>query len=227
MATTFIPSAKLLKLLETLKKSSSENNIPYMYADSVGKITVGVGHNLTAHKDMLTLQFRVRRFERHPVKGGDTGIAITSQKVVGRLATQTEIKNDFDYLTKHNGLKIYLPTQLRKYTTLELLPAAVEALFKKDRERAIAIARSEFGVAFNSYPVTCQAALIDIAYNVGNFKTFVTFKKAIKGEGVYNGKPMSERWTVAARESRRGVVSNARNNEIKTWLLDGAKAITP
>lgn len=79
-----IISPKLLKLLEVLKKPSSENNIPYMYVDTVGKVTVGVGHNLDAHKDMLTLAFIVKRLTRHHVKGGDTGIA----KVLGRAATK-------------------------------------------------------------------------------------------------------------------------------------------
>ncbi len=222
MATKFTPSAQLLKLLESLKKPSSENNIPYMYVDSVGKITVGVGHNLTAHRDMLSLPFKVKRFKRYPVRGGHTGIAITKNKTLNRTATHTEIKNDYNFLIKFKRLGKYLPTQLRKYTTLELLPSAVNTLFKKDLNNAIAIARAEFGTAFDSYPVTCQAALIDFAFNLGSFKKFNNFVSAIKGTGKYKGKSMSYRWKAAAKESHRYQVSSARNAEIKKWLLNGA-----
>ena len=130
-------SAELNKLLESLKKTTSENNIPYMYVDTRKKVTVGVGHNLTAHKDMQTLQFKVKRLSRYPVRGGDIGVSITTNKILGRGATKIEIKNEYDFLIKNHGLGKYLPTQLRKYTTLELSSQTVEYLFIKDRDKAI------------------------------------------------------------------------------------------
>ncbi|GLQ32400.1 hypothetical protein [Litoribrevibacter albus] len=219
-----IISHKLFQLLEILKKPTSENNIPYMYIDTVGKVTVGVGHNLDAHKDMLTLPFMVKRFARHPVKGGDTGIAITTNKVLGRAATQDEIKNDYNFITKHKGLGKYNPENLSKYTTLELSVAAIDALFKKDLNIALAVAKREFGAAFDKYPITCQAALVDIAFNVGNFSSFRgTFVPAIKGTGIYSKKSMSERWKIASQNCRRGQVSADRNRHVTQWLMEGAK----
>jgi len=133
-----------------------------MYVDTVGKVTVGVGHNLTAHKDKHKLPFKVKRLTRHPVKGGDTGIAITKKKTKGRAATKAEISND----------------------------------------------------------------IVDIAFNLGSFRKFVNFKHTIKGTGKFKGKPMSDRWKAAAKESYRPQVSGTRNSEVKQWLLDGAKAKT-
>src|SRR3954452_24177539 len=85
-----------------------EKPVAYMYVDSTGNVTVGAGHNLTAHKDHKTLPFNTTsRFGRHKVLGGDTGIAITKNKFVGRAATPEEIQNDFDFLTKNKGLGKY------------------------------------------------------------------------------------------------------------------------
>jgi hypothetical protein len=39
-------SSDLKALLQTLKGTDFENNIPYMYLDSEGNVTVGVGHKL-------------------------------------------------------------------------------------------------------------------------------------------------------------------------------------
>lgn len=222
-----IISPKLLKLLEVLKKPSSENNIPYMYVDTVGKVTVGVGHNLDAHKDMLSLAFIVKRLTRYPVKGGDSGVAILSNKVLDRVATKDEIQNDYDFIKKHKGLGKYNPENLRKYTTLELSVETVNTVFKKDLNIAVAIAKREFGVAFNTYPVTCQAALVDIAFNVGNFSSFRgTFIPAIKGTGKYASLSMEERWEIASKNCRRGQISGERNRHVARWLMEGAKAVT-
>jgi len=96
-------------------------------------------------------------------------------------------------------------------------------LFKKDLERAIRHARKVLGVAFDKYPVTCQAAIIDLVFNLGSLGGFPNFKHAIKGTGKFKGKSMSERWKAAAKESYRPDVKQPRNSEIKQWLLDGAK----
>ena len=62
-----------------------ETPVGYMYVDSTGNVTVGAGHNLTAHKDHKSLPFKTTsRFQRHAVKGGDTGVPITVNKIRGQ-----------------------------------------------------------------------------------------------------------------------------------------------
>ena len=221
----FAISAELQELLNNLKGSQFENNIAYMYVDSVGKITVGVGHNLTAQGDVLSLPFVVKRYERHSVLGGDKGVPIAKDSKLDRPATTAEIQNDYDFLKKHSGLKKYGPEQLQKYTTLELGADAIQELFVGDLKIAIDVCRKEFGAAFDKFPVKCQAGLIDIAFNAGSFRSFQTvFVPAIKGTGDYAKKKESERWTIASQNCKRGQVSATRNDLVAKWFLDAASS---
>ena len=226
MGTVVSPESELRKQLEKLKGPLFENNVSYMYLDSQGYVTVGVGHNLDAAKDHTELPFRVARLERKAVKGGDKGKPIADNPVKGRLATKQEIKNDYDFLKAHLGLKAFNPTnkELKNYTTLELKQEDIDAIFVKDINKHYAIAIKEFGKEFDGYPVMCQVALFDIAFNCGSFKTFqTTFVPAIKGLGAHKGKSMAERWKYAASVCSRGKVSAERNARIKEWLLTGAE----
>ena len=205
-------------------KELEGGSIPYMYVDSEGKVTVGVGHNLTAHKDHKQLPFKVRRFERHPVKGGDRGVPITKNKRLGRAATQQEIQNDYDFLIKHKGLGKYNVKYgtLRKYTTLELEPTAIDSLFKTDLNSAISKVKRLLP-AFAKFPAACRAALVDIQFNTGKLAKFPELLKAVRGVEKYRNKSESERWLVAAKESKRGKVDAARNTQVRLWFEEGAK----
>jgi GH24 family phage-related lysozyme (muramidase) len=193
-----------------------------MYVDTVGKVTVGIGHNLTAHADLLSLNFVVKRLTRKKVKGGATGTPVGDPKKIGRGATADEKKNDYNFLRENTGLGKYGPHQLAEYTTLEMSGDDILKLFEKDLQEAISIARSTFK-EFDKFPVPAQAALIDISFNTGSFRTFHRFSKAIKGEGEYAGKSWADRWKTAADHSRRGAVNAARNTEIANWLKEAAK----
>ena len=141
------------------------------------------------------------------------------------MATPVEKQNDYNFLKTHSGLGRYAPEQLADYTTLEMSATDIDRLFQKDLDNAIAVARNTFTEAeFDKFPVTCQAALIDIAYNCGGFSTFGTIVMAVKGEGAYAGKPWGERWLAAALHSRRGQVSAQRNDQIDQWLRAAASA---
>lgn len=233
----FTPAVELTPYLEKIK--FFEQPIPWMYSDSVGKITVGAGHNVTAHNDYLTLDFAVKRFERQ-AKGGDAGVAISKDaRKVDRTASKSEIQNDFDFLTKHSGeMKKLAAKYQQKFTTLELRAAKIDSLFRRDASDAINICVTAFA-DFASYPIPCQGALIDIAFNVGSFKTFHTIRAALTCIGAYAGKDRDadwkyERWKVAASHSKRGkleshdkksgkIIHSERNLTIQNWFLQGAQ----
>ena len=149
---------------------------------------------------------------------------ITEDKTVGRKATKEEIQNDYDFLAKHAGLGKYAAENLANYTTLELPKTEIDSLFQADVGEAMRVCVSEFGKArFDGYPVSCQAALIDIAFNCGSFVTFRHhLVPAIKGNHGYAKMPMTQRWRVAALHCRRGAISDARNNIVAQWFLAGA-----
>jgi hypothetical protein len=217
---TLETSILFLNYLVKLKGPDFENNIPYMYIDTSAKVTVGVGHNLTAHQDHLTLPFVVARFERKKVIGGDQGTPIPKTRTAGTAATKDEIKNDFDFLIKHKGLGKYTPENLAPYTTVELPSATIDEIFLKDVTSAIATAK---GVLpdIDSYPVPCQAGIVDIVFNTGRLK-FPTLVRAVKAEKEFAGKLASERWEAAARESNRPQVKQERNNQVYQWFMAGA-----
>jgi len=218
---------QLREMTDILRTDNFERTIPYLYLDSVGLLTVGVGHNLKVHPvpNVLSMSFVVKRLERHATSDGDAGIPITESPAVGRAATPKEIQNDIDFLKRHPGLKHYAPQHLAKYTTVELTQRQINRLFDQDREEAIHACGKEFGVGtFESFPLPCQAALMDIAFNCGSFWSFRGhFVPAIKGTGQYAGKSWKERWTAAAQYSRRGAVGAIRNAIVRDWLLEGAR----
>ena len=114
---------------------------------------MGVGHNLKANPipNVFSLSFVVKRLERHPTRDGDSGTPITDNPVIGRPATRQEIQNDIDFLKRHSRLKHYAPQHLAKYTTVELIPFQIDALFGRDREIAHDACVKEFGLgAFTS-----------------------------------------------------------------------------
>ncbi len=217
---TLETSILFLNYLVKLKDPDFEGNIPYMYIDKRGKVTVGVGHNLTAHRDHLTLPFLVQRFERKKVAGGDQGIPIPKTRPVGAAATKAEIQNDFDFLVKNKGLGKYLAVNLALYTTVELESAKIDEIFLKDVTSAIKTAKGELP-DFDSYPVPCQAGIVDIVFNTGRLR-FPTLVRAVKAEKEFAGKPASERWEAAARESKRPEVKQERNNQVHQWFMAGA-----
>lgn len=215
-------SEALRKYVDQLKGSSFEKNIAYMYVDTVAKVTVGVGHNLTAHGDWKKLPFVVKRLKRKPVKGGDTGVSIKDESRLEKPATADEKNNDYLFLRMHAKLGVYAAEQLAAYTTLEMKSEDIDDLFEADLQHAIKICRSTFGVDFDTYPVSCQGALIDIAFNCGTFASFHTIRAALKGEKEYAKKSWKERWTIAAQNSKRGAVNETRNKKIAEWFNTGA-----
>jgi GH24 family phage-related lysozyme (muramidase) len=217
----------LRKMADVLRTDNFEKTIPYLYLDSRGILTVGVGHNLDDNPtpDPLSLIFTVARLERKKVASGDQGISIADKARLGMSATRAEIQNDLDFLKRNVGLKKYFPGNLRDYTTLDLTSLEISSLFDRDLSKFLKVCRDEFAqAAFDAFPLPCQIALLDIAFNCGSFRKFNGhFVPAIKATGLYAGKSWTERWTEAANYSRRGAVGLQRNAKIKEWLLQGAK----
>ncbi len=213
-------------------------NIPYMYVDTptARQITVGVGHNLTSHRQGAEFEgylkkdqrFMVKRLNRTPVLGSDPGDgghvkSITDatkdakDNEIGRTATADEIQNDYDFLAKHTALGGATLANKRKYTTLELKDGAGEDLFKLDLSEAIKSAIATFGdAAFAGFPLPCQAAIIDIAYNPG-LGDFPNLVKLVKGEGAYQGKP---RASAGPLRPPRRCRSEPRPGQAELWTTE-------
>lgn len=220
------PSNSLNALLDNLRSPDWEGTIPYMYVDTAGKVTVGVGHNLTDNNDLSSIKFYVRRLFRKKTGSGDAGTPIfqTPHHVrLHQVATDQEKRNDYAFLAKHVGLGQYAPHQLGLYTTVEMEKAEIDRVFVKDRDRAIATAKRQVGPVFDTLHVSAQAALVDIAFNTGSLSGFPTMLAAIRGEGAYAKQSLSSRLGTAKSHSARGKVKAVRNNAVAAWFDEAIK----
>ena len=176
---------------------SHEGNIPHMYLDTVGAVTVGVGNMMPTAAQAQALGFVNRS--------------------TGKAATADEIKTDFDEVTKQTKGKI--ASKYKVNTKLDLPDAAINALL----DTRIAGFKSELKAEFpdfDQYPVRVQYALLDMAFNLGTqgvIKKFPSFTAGIKANN-------AEGWLKAAKESNRPQVSAERNTSVKQWLEDAAAA---
>lgn len=171
-----------------IKSTDFENSIPHMYLDSVGAVTVGVGNKLSSVADTQKLTFINRQTKK--------------------AATPQEIKSDFESVKNQSkGLRA---AAYEQYTKLYLPEAAIDELLNTRITETKNALKRNFP-KYESYPLTVQFALVDMAFNLGItglIQKFPTFKKAIE----------SEKWKEAANESNRPQLSASRNSTVKKWL---------
>lgn len=170
-----------------------EGNVPYMYLDSNGYVTVGIGHMMRTAQDAQKLPF------------------IDSKK---KKATAADIKTDFDNVKKQ--LKNMKHTYYKKFTKLTLDPLEVN----KQTEKHISNSGKELKVIFpefDKFPSEVKLALYDIIFNVGmpNLnKGWALMKAAIKAKDWAKA---------GKESNRKPPVSAERNKYVKDLFDKAAK----
>ena len=166
----------------------SEGSISHMYLDTVGKVTIGVGNMLPDLGAAQELPFVVR----------------TSRK----QASPDEIRMDFEAVSRQPmGL---VASRYKAHTKLDLPEVEIDALL----DARIATFKSELKLKFpdfDTYPITVQFALTDMAFNLGTnglVTKFPLFTKAIKERD----------WLKASQQSNRPQVNEQRNKLVRDWL---------
>lgn len=170
-----------------------EGAIQHMYLDSVGKVTIGVGHMLpnSASAQKLTLVDRK-----------------------GNLATPQKIKNDYENVAKQKPNK--LAKSYKKFTKLDLPEAKINEQLNQHIEHFSAELSSLY-TEFDSYPNEVKYALFDMIFNLGKTnlrEKFPTFNKAIIARDWLHA---------AEESRRSKPVPDARNNYVKALLIKAAK----
>ena len=138
-----------------------ENNIPHMYLDTYGKVTVGVGHLIKTAQDAQKLPF------------------VDEKKI---KATPEAIKAGFENVKKQ--LKNMKASYYKKYTKLTLNPTDIDQMLEKH----IASFHKEIKIVFpefDTFPSEVRLALLDIIFNVGmtDLRTgWTKMKAAIKAK---------------------------------------------
>ncbi|MCF6338768.1 MAG: hypothetical protein L3J84_12605 [Gammaproteobacteria bacterium] len=183
---------------KTLRKNliRYEGNVPHMYLDTEGHVTIGVGHlvrNLT--------------------------VALKLNLVVGKtgaIATKEQITADYEAVKKQWKADTAAP-YYKKYTQLIMKEVEVKRLTNKHIKNFNDELKRLFP-DFDGYPAEVRLALLDMIFNLGMTKLrdlFPKLNKAVK----------AKKWAEAAAESRRKFpVSDARNKYVRALFEDAAKA---
>lgn len=178
----------------TLKQILVENEgrIPHMYLDTVGRVTLAVGHMIATAADSEQLSMQVR----------DTGA----------VATAAQIANDFNQVqSQQPGMAA---GHYRQFTTLDMADADIDRLLDQD------IAGMEAGVAahfaaYPTFPEPAQDALLDMAFNLGVNGLLKKFPKLTAAAAAQD-------WNTCAAECKRVGISDDRNQKTKELFLQAA-----
>lgn len=175
----------------------SEGSIEYLYLDTKGNPTIGLGYlvsNLTA---ALELPFYIKK----------------TPEVV---ATPEQITTEFNDIKKAKYGQKYSAKYYRALTSLFLQSEKIESLFKDHVRTIVASIENHFN-QFADYPLPAQLGVLDMVYNMGItgfLKKFPEMAKAIK----------KSNWQIASTECQRSDISDVRNDEVKK-LFEQAEAI--
>ena len=173
-----------------------EGNIPHMYLDSKGLVTVGVGHLLKTVQDAQKLNF----------------LSADNKK-----ATAAMIKEDFDAVMKRP--KNQEANDYKPYTKLHLDAKDILLLLELHINKFYLQLKTNYN-GFDLFPVEVKLALFDMGFNIGTFglKTkFPTFNAAISKK---------DWATAARESHRKAPVSEERNSYVKKLLEKAAQSTT-
>ncbi len=178
---------------------AGENVIKYMYQDSRGNVTIGIGHlipNEAAARSLGAANFFFLRGEIHR-EMIEQNLADAFHAV--RNATGTEAK-DFE-----------------TFTEIRITERAISNLFELDVDTKLKEIRAlrEFH-DYSTYPPRAKLALLDMAFTTGATGTRDIFPK-------FTAAVRHRDWQEAARESNRDPGNADRNKIVRDWFLDAAR----
>lgn len=179
-----------------------EKRINHFYLDSVGKVTVGVGH-------LIPNKVAVSAVVMHKLVN----------KLPGTIATFQEKQKEYDVIAKQK--RGYKAEWYAKHTTLVMKDADSTVLLNKHvdtfyKELTVLYTKAKgYPEAFDKLDKNVQAALFDMIFNLGANKivaNFPNFDKALKvGD-----------WKKVALESNRPQLSPLRNAYVKNKFIAAA-----
>ncbi len=184
------------------KLKEFEGVVPFMYLDTAGNVTVGVG-NLLANAAAA----QALAFVRRPDANGKAPVPAVP-------ATLAEIESGFDSIGRQTPGK--LASYYRQFTNLDLPMSAIDALLMTRVQEFAGLLRITFP-DFDAYPAEACAAIFDMAFNLGAGKLTSQFPGLCRAIG-------NEDWGKAAAECHRFGPGPARNNWTKAQFQAAAIA---
>jgi len=171
-----------------------EGAIPWMYVDTTGNVTVGVGNLLS---DVAAAQ----------------ALSFVLQSDPTTAATPDQIASDFSALIgKPDGQP---SGYYRGFTSVRLTNEAIQSLLSSRVTGFLKDLTAAFP-DYDSYPAPACAAIFDMAFNLGLeglTGKFPHFCAAVKAQD----------WTTAAAQCQRGGIGASRNNWTNAQFLQAAQ----
>lgn len=184
---------------------SFEGNVPWMYLDTKGNVTVGVGHLLRNAGEAKQLFF---------VRSG-TGIR----------ATAAEIDRAFNAVARARFGSNVDAQSFRNLTQIELTSGEIDNIYKSDVAVFHTAVKGLFP-DFLTYPEIAKRAIVDLPFTMGVRRFTIRFKD-------FPAAVKNRNWKVAAVESERtfkdkitGKIDGnmvRRNAVIRGWLDQAAR----
>ncbi|MBH0059473.1 hypothetical protein I6F65_21310, partial [Pseudoalteromonas sp. SWXJZ94C] len=188
-----VPISANLKTTVKQKMKTYEGNIPHMYLDTKGKVTVGVGHLLKDVDAAKKVPFTIR----------DTGA----------LASIKQIEDEFKLIKSRPFGENEAYWNFKPFTKLIITEAVANAQVDQHIKTFESELKTIYGASeFSSYPDDVKLALFDLIFNLGMTKlkdTFPNFNRHMKAHD----------FKKAAIESNRKDVSAERNSYVRNLFL--------
>lgn len=178
-----------------------EGFAPYMYLDTEGLVTVGIGHQIKDVQAAMSLPFHDRKTK-------------AQTKAIDKKKAYLKVLN--------SGITNGSSTAFQNLTDIDLDPREIGRIFNNDVNIFIGeLTQNNRFPDFDTYPGSAQRGILDLAFNFGVpefFRLYTMFRKAL-----------SERnWFEVANQSRRKEVDDKnnllenvqkRNNVVQGWFL--------
>lgn len=181
-----------------------EGRVNHFYLDSVGKVTIGIGHLVSSEDAAAELTLYIPRM---------FGWFL-------RQATEEEKRAEYQFvlLNSPDNPRRFKASYYKQFTRLHMLDENIEQLLLKHvdsfYQELTQLYRPANGYRhnFDEFPDEVQMALFDLIFNLGMTNLRTSWPK-------FNGAIKIEDWKTAAAESRRRQVSTARNDYVRDLLL--------
>jgi GH24 family phage-related lysozyme (muramidase) len=213
---TVLRSINDIELMDHVK--SFEKFIKYMYLDTTGNVTVGIGHRIANATEAKKLPFQI--------KDGKIWRNATEQEIADAY---TKV-NAEDY-SQSKGHKKFDPEKNKDLDNLRIDKKTATEKALAHLRRDVASLRRKFS-DFDSFPVPAQKALIDMNYNLGNdgFSRSPANSNRVGWPKLFDAVENRD-WALVATESRRSGLgsqsdSTSRNGAIFN-LFNQAAEIEP
>ena len=191
-----MPLSAVVKTEVSKNIEKYEGRIPHLYLDTVGRVTVGIGHMVPNKESMGAVTM---------YKKGTNNLLV--------LATDAEKHAEYDSIKKLSFGRGYGANSFKKHTTLIMKDVDMNAQRDKHIQSfykeltGYYITANGFTAAFDAMPIEVQKALFDMVFNLGITKLKNQYIKL-------NGSIKLEKWDDAAKQSNRIGISATRNKYV-------------